>query len=133
MSDLYQQFGGDLVQSATGGLLKVDGPTQGQQRLLRRLLTNPAQKDASGNITVAGDYLFHPEYGAGLPRLVGDAVNVAKIKGLIRGQVMQEAAVAKLPEPVVTVTAIQNGVSVYIRYNDAQSGNPVALSFNVNK
>lgn len=133
MSDLYQQFGSDLTQSATGDLLKVDGSTQGQQRLLRRLLTNPALKDASGNVTVVGDYIFHPDYGAGLPRLVGATLDIAQIKGLIRGQVLMEASVARVPEPSITVNAIQNGVSVYIRYNDAQTGKPVALSFDVNK
>ena len=133
MSDLYHQFGSDLVQSSTGDLLKIDGSTQGTQRLLRRLLTNPALRDANGNVTVAGDYIFHPDYGAGLPRMVGDTVNIPKIKGLIRGQVLLEDAVARIPEPVIGVTAITNGVSVSIRYTDAPSGKPVALSFNVNK
>ena len=59
--------------------------------------------------------------------------NIPKIKGLIRGQVLLEDAVARIPEPVIGVTAITNGVAVSIRYTDAPSGKPVALSFNVNK
>lgn len=133
MSDLYHYFGSDLSLSPTGDLLPVDGSTQGSQRVLRRLLTNPAQKDASGNVTAPGDYIFHPDYGAGLPRMVGDAVNIAKIKGVIRGQILLEASVARNPDPVITVSEIQGGVSVYIHYNDAQTGKPVALAFNVNK
>jgi len=133
MSDLHHYFGGDLTLSATGDLLKVDGTTQGQQRVLRRLLTNPAAFDSNGNVTVSGDYIFHPNYGAGLPRMVGDTVNIAKIKGVIRGQILLEASVARNPEPIITVTEIQGGVSVYIHYNDAQTGKPVALSFDVNR
>ena len=133
MSDLNHFFGGDLSLSATGDIAKVDGSNQGMQRVLRRLLTNPAALDSSGNVTVAGDYIFHPNYGAGLPRMVGDTVNIAKIKGVIRGQILLEACVARNPAPIITVTEIQGGVSVYIRYNDAQSGRPTALSFDVNK
>ena len=33
--------------------MKVDGTTQGQQRVLRRLLTNPAAFDKNGNVTDA--------------------------------------------------------------------------------
>lgn len=133
MSDLYHYFGNDLSPSATGDILKVTGSTQGSQRVLRRLLSNPALKDVNGNVTVPGDYIFHPEFGAGLPRMVGDTVNISKIKGVIRGQILLEAAVSKVPEPIVNVSEIQGGVSVYIHYNDAQTGKPVALSFDVNR
>ena len=133
MSDLNHYFGGDLAQSATGDLLKVDGTTQGVQRVLRRLLTNPALRDSSGNVVAAGDYIFHPDYGAGLPRMVGDTVDVATIKGAIKGQILLEAAVARNPAPAVDVVAITGGVSVSIRYNDAQTGAPAALDFDVNR
>lgn len=133
MSDLYHYIGTDLTQSATGDLLAVAGSTQGSQRVLRRLLTNPALFDSSGNVTIPGDYIFHPSYGAGLPRMVGDTVNIPKITGVIRGQIFLESSVSRNPAPVITVTAITGGVSVYIRYNDAQTGKPVALAFDVNK
>lgn len=133
MSDINQFFGNDMALSSTGDLLKVDGTTQGQQKVLRRLLTNPAARDKNRNITVSGDYIFHPDYGAGLPRMVGDTINIPKIKGAIRGQMLMEDAVARSPEPVITVSEIQGGVSVYIHYNDAQTGTPVALSFDVNR
>lgn len=133
MSDLNHTFGGDLAQSATGDLLKVDGSNQGMQRVLRRLLTNPAALDSNGNVTAPGDYIFHPTYGAGLPRMVGDTVNLAKIRGAIRGQILLEACVSRNPEAIIKVTEIQGGVSVYIHYNDAQTGKPVALAFDVNR
>lgn len=133
MSDLNHYFGGDLSLSATGDLLKADGTVQGQQRVLRRLLTNPATLDSNGNVTVPGDYIFHPTYGAGLPRMVGDTLNIPKIRALIRGQIFLEACVSRNPEPVITVSAIPNGVSVYIHYNDAITSKPVALAFDVNR
>jgi len=133
MSDLNHYFGGDLSQSATGDLLKIDGTTQGVQRLLRRLLTNPALTDSSGNVIAAADYIFHPEYGAGLARMVGDVVDIAKIKGAIRGQMLLESVVARTPAPVINVVEIQGGVSVSVRYNDALTDTPVALDFDVNR
>ncbi|PUA19573.1 phage tail protein [Glaciimonas sp. PCH181] len=133
MSDLNHYIGGDLSLSATGDFLKVDGTIQGQQRVLRRLLTNPATLDSNGNVIVPADYIFHPAYGAGLPRMVGDTLNIPKIRALIRGQIFLEACVSKNPEPIITVTAIQGGVSVYIHYNDAITGKPVALAFDVNR
>ncbi len=121
MNDLYQYFGDDIGASATGDLLPVAGIERGQQRILRRLLTNP------------GDYIFHPEYGAGVPRLVGETVDIQKIRALIRGQVLLEDSVARMPEPEVIVKPIQGGVSCTIRYVDAVAKAPAVLSFNVNR
>lgn len=121
MNDLNQYFGGDIAASATGDLQPVDGTTKGQQRVLRRLLTNP------------GDYIFHPDYGAGLPRMVGELVDVEKIRALIRGQMLLEESVAKTPEPQIEVQAIAGGVSCRIQYTDAVSKAPAVLSFDVSK
>jgi len=49
----------------------------------------------------------------------------------VRGQVLLEDAVAKLPEPVVEVQPISGGMTVRIRYNDATTNAPQSLSFNV--
>lgn len=121
MSDLNHYIGSDLTVSPTGDLQRVDGSLMGQQRVLRRLLTNP------------GDYMFHPTYGAGLGALVGTVVDVAKIKALIRGQILLERAVSRVPEPDITVSPISNGVSVSIKYTDAASKTAQVLSFNVNR
>lgn len=121
MNDLYQFFGNDLNPSATGDLLAVSGATRGQQRILRRLLTNP------------GDYIWHPDYGAGLPRYVGSVIDVRQMNALIRGQVLLEDSVAKTPEPVIDVQPIQGGMTVSIQYTDAETGTPQSLSFDVSK
>lgn len=121
MNDLYQYFGTDLNPSATGDLQPVATTTRGQQRILRRLLTNP------------GDYIWHSDYGAGLPRYVGSVIDVRQMKALIRGQVLLEDSVAKTPEPVIDVQTIQGGMTVTIQYNDAATNAPQLLSFNVTK
>lgn len=121
INDLYQYFGDDLSPSATGDLQPVTSTVRGQQRILRRLLTNP------------GDYIWHPEYGAGLPRYVGSVVDVRQMKALIRGQVLMEESVAKTPEPAVDVQTIPGGMVVTIQYNDAATNTRQLLSFNVTR
>lgn len=121
MADVYHDFGGDLVLAANGDLLVADGPEEGRQRLLRRLATN------------LGDYIWHIEYGAGLPARVGDLADVQKIKGVIRTQIFLEPRVAKSPQPVITVDPITDGVSATIQYTDAPTGQIQTLSFSVNK
>ncbi len=123
LSDLYHYFGTDLSPSNRGDLLTVTAITRGQQRVLRRLLTNP------------GDYIFQPEYGAGLAGFIGATADLAAMRAMIRAQMLLEPSVAAQPEPDVSVQAIANqaggGFAVAISYIDAPSGEPVVLSFEV--
>lgn len=119
MSDIYHDFGADLTVSSTGDVLLASGIDESQQRILRRLLTNP------------GDYLFHPDYGAGLPGFIGQTINEDEVSAIIQGQILLEDAVASYPAPVVSVTAISGGLSCSIQYIDAGTQTPQALSFNV--
>lgn len=118
--DINHYFGSDISTSATGDMAQASGTTRGTQRVLRRLLTNP------------GDYIFHPEYGAGLARYIGAILNIEEIKALIIGQMALEESVSQFPEPDVRITSIQGGISVYIRYTDKESSSQATLSFNVN-
>lgn len=119
MPDLNLPLGGRLSVSPTGDLALVDGPARGVQRVLRRL------------ITVAGTYIQQLPYGAGLPRRVGDLLDVDELGGLIRSQVFLEEAVARMPEPAISVAPILNGVHVRIVYTDAPTGRQQTLSFEV--
>lgn len=88
--------------------------------MLRRLLTNP------------GDYIWHPNYGAGLAQFVGQPVSPLQIQAVIRAQIFQESAVAQSPEPVIAVSNDQTGdVFVEIQYVDACNGQTQVLSFSV--
>lgn len=120
-TDLNQWFGNDLNVSATGDLLTVGDVTKGHQRLLRRLLTSPT------------DYLWHPEYGAGLPLYIGEPLDKDTVEAVIRYQVALEPQVARDPEARVEIAPIFAGVHARIIYTDADSGNPTTLSFNVNE
>lgn len=119
--DLFQWWDQDLAVGPTGDLLPVDGTTQGQQRVLRRLLTSP------------GSYIWHPEYGAGLPAYIGQTADTQGIEALIRAQLTLEASVAQDPAPVIQVQPIPSGVFVQIRYVDGDTGKQVNLSFDVSK
>jgi hypothetical protein len=125
MSDIYHVIGGDLVASDTGDLSPVDGTQEGQQRVLRRLITRPQTSYS------AADYAEHPDYGGGLARYVGDVLDVPKTTAAIRGQILLESCVAKMPEPVITVTQIPRGMSCSILYNDANTGQPISLNFDI--
>lgn len=121
MTDIYHYLGSDIGLSSTGDLLAVDGTEEGKQRVLRRLLTN------------SGDYIWHPEYGAGLPQMIGDNVDIDKITAIIDGQMRLEAVVSQSPAPIIDVSPTSTGVFCSIQYNDAISTQAVSLSFNVNR
>lgn len=120
MADLWHQFGSDLALGATGDVALATGALAGQQRVLRRLLTNP------------GDYIWQLDYGAGLGQFVGSPASAAQIRAVVRSQIFKEAAVARSPEPLIDVTTDATGtVYVHIRYADAASGATQILSFSV--
>ena len=51
-------------------------------------------------MTNPGDYIWNPDYGAGLAQFVGRPVGMASVEAVIRTQMALEAAVAAIPEPV---------------------------------
>jgi hypothetical protein len=128
LNDLFHYWGSDLTASAAGDLLSVSGTTRGQQRVLRRLLTNPATANTPG------DYIFQPEYGAGLPAFLGQPIDKQKIIAACRAQMLLEDSVAATPAPVISITQIgsdNTAFSVAVAYNDAITNKPVTLSFTV--
>ncbi len=120
MQDAALLWGQDLGASSIGDIALVSGTALQQQRVLRRLLTNP------------GDYIWNPAYGAGLAQFVGTPCNVAAIRATIRSQIFMESSVARLPEPVIDVSSASDGsVYVQIRYVDSASSSTQVLSFSV--
>jgi hypothetical protein len=133
MFDLDHYYGGDLSVDSTGDLAVADATTTGEQRIYRRLLTNPALVNQAGETLASGDYIFHPEYGAGVGRYVGEPTRLDECRSNIKEQIGLEAAVATTPRPVITLTADGNQLAAVVQYNDAQTTTPVTVSFDVNK
>lgn len=120
MQDATLPWNMDLLASATGDIALASGTTLGQQRVLRRLLTNP------------GDYIWHPTYGAGLGQLVGAPSDRLSVQAAIRSQLFKENAVARIPEPVIDVQGAADGsVYVHLRYVDFTSGATQILAFSI--
>ncbi len=123
MSDVSHQWGGDLSVGPTGDIAIASGVELGQQRVLRRLLTN------------VNDYIWQVTYGAGLAAFIGQPGSATRTSALIRSQIFKEAAVARTPEPLIDVQVAPGGASgtvyVHIRYADALTGQTQTLSFSV--
>jgi phage baseplate assembly protein W len=120
MQDASLVWGADLSVSSTGDIALASATTLGQQRVLRRLLTNP------------GDYIWQLDYGAGLARFVGTPIDVLAVRAAIRSQIFKESAVSRTPEPFIDVQTAQDGsVIVQIRYVDSTLGTTQVLSFQV--
>ena len=125
MADLFHQWGSDLALGPTGDLALVSDQLLGQQRVLRRLLTNP------------GDYVWQLDYGAGLGRFVGSPASPLHVRAVVRSQLFKEAAVAQFPEPVIDVAPTPAGGStslyVTLRYSDSETGQASPVSFPVER
>jgi hypothetical protein len=118
MPDISHLWGNDLAFSPTGDLATADVPTLTQQRVLRRLLTNP------------GDYIWALDYGAGLANFVGQPGAASAIRAAIRGQIFKETAVAQTPEPIIELQPDPSGsIYVHVRYADAATSITQTLAF----
>nr|WP_294511685.1 hypothetical protein [uncultured Rhodopila sp.] len=119
MIDIALEWAGDFSVGSTGDLALVSDSDTTNQRVCRRLLTNP------------GDYLWRLDYGGGLARFVGTPAEPADIESVVRTQLALESAVAASPAPQVSASVIDaaNGyVVANITYSDVSSGGPVQLN-----
>ncbi len=120
MPDLFLTFGEDLKISPTGDLLTADGEIITEQRVLRRLMTNP------------GDYIWQLNYGAGLGRFVGQTGISNLVSGVIRAQLQLEPQVARVPTPTVRATISANGiVRATVNYLNSVSRETTLLSISI--
>lgn len=117
--DAYVDWGGDFRVDAKGGLMMIDGDTEVRQRLERRLFT-----------AVKG-YVWHPDYGAGLPQKIGTVLSVEEIRAVCAAQLALEASVALSPPAKIFVTSNnkRDTITIEIQYWDAAKG--VSVSFTI--
>lgn len=111
MITLVCDWGGDLSIGPGGDLGVVPVQANVEQRVIRRLLTNP------------GDYIWHTDYGGGLGSSVGAPYAPGYIENVILNQLQLEVLVAKAPAPQVQVNQSSAGLypatSVTIQYQVA--------------
>lgn len=122
MSDVSLEWNGDFAVSPTGGLLLASGDDYARQRIIRRLFTNLTS------------YIWHLDYGAGLPAKVGQPMRVTTIQSIVASQIALEASVAANPPAKVSVSndpATPNLFIIDIVYTAAATGEPVNLTFTV--
>lgn len=96
MADLSLDWGGDLELSATGGVELVSGSLLTRQRLIRRLLTVP------------GDYIWEPTYGAGLPSYIGRPMDLAAMSAVVRDQALLEETVSTVESVTISLVTVSS-------------------------
>lgn len=120
MLDVSMSYGQDLEFGAAGDLLTVTGSEVLQQKIMRRLLSNP------------GALLWHQDYGAGLGAEVGKSTNQLAIRGIILQQLRAEVNVSRSPGPKVDLTVLDTGLVICtITYVEQTTGVVKALSLPV--
>lgn len=122
LQDVDHEWGQDVALSNTGDLALVGNTKRGQQRILRRLMTNQ------------GDYLFQEGYGAGILAAIGSTEDQGSIAGTCRSQVLLEDSVAPTPPPITTIqdapgSADGSAIAVAVQYTDQPSNAPTVLAF----
>ncbi|MBR0560330.1 phage tail protein [Neokomagataea anthophila] len=119
MISLGHIYGGDLQISASG-LACVSGEEATKQRVLRGILTN------------SGGYVWHYDYGAGLPRMVGNVVEEGVISAAIRQSLAADAGVdSSRPIEVSIIQGLGGVVQCVVSYFDKISGNIILLKENI--
>jgi hypothetical protein len=119
MADVSLEWNGDFQASATGDLALADGDDLSRQQIVRRLMT-----------AVHG-YVFHLDYGAGLPQKIGSPARQREIESVIRSQIALEASVDASKPVQIKVTEDQNQFglfTIFIGYTSADTGQAVQLS-----
>jgi hypothetical protein len=120
MADLFLEWNEDFIVDNTGDLLVVDGDVATRQRLERRLFT------------AVHDYIWHPEYGAGLPQKIGDPWTASEIEAIVTSQINLEASVAPSPPVQISVGEIVPGeVVIGVFYHDALTGLDVSFTISL--
>ncbi|MGA3000245.1 MAG: hypothetical protein ABSE20_00825 [Acetobacteraceae bacterium] len=111
MITIVCDWGADLSVGPSGDINVTIVQANVQQRVVRRLLTNP------------GDYIWHTNYGAGLGGYVGKPYSPGNIDGAILNQLQLEPLVAATPAPTVQINQSTTGpsatISVTVQYQVA--------------
>ena len=120
MPDLSLWWNDDLSLAPNGDLALVDQVPLSNQHIIRRLMS------------AAKSYIWHLEYGAGLPQRIGRPARATDIQSLVAAHIYLEPSVARIPVPTVTVApspTIQGAFVITIKYIEAATNAQRALTF----
>jgi hypothetical protein len=101
VATLFLEWNSDFQVTPSGSLQLAVGWDEVRQRIIRRVVTNPAQQLPDGTTTTP-DYVFHPDYGIGLGAMVDQDVNddfLRKVEGKITRGILQDASVTATSTP----------------------------------
>jgi phage baseplate assembly protein W len=119
MPSEFHWFGLDIQFAASGDDASASGILEINQRIVRELMTAP------------GEYIWQPDYGAGLGRYIGQALSTEKyteLTALITSIVLKQPDVQKLPAPTISFQSDAAGLlSTQIIYVYAPTGQPVTV------
>lgn len=73
-ADFYLDWGGDLLLTPSGSIQLAVGWTQTRQRIIRRIISVPAQQLPDGSYTIATN-MFDQAFGIGLGADVDKSIN----------------------------------------------------------
>lgn len=119
--DLYCEWGGDLTVTPSGDIQSAVGWDEVRQRVIRRLITNPAQQLPDGTQTQPDD-IFATDFGIGAGALVDQGFSddfLAEMERRIALAVLDDAAVdTSVPPNIIfrqpNPTTLQVNVTVLL-------------------
>lgn len=132
MVDFFCEFGGDILTDQHGGIVAATGWDEARQFIERVLLNNPQETLPSGKF-VPPDYIWHPEFGLGLKKFLGERMIpdiLASMRIKCIQSVLTSVAVAQTPPPIVVIepNPVQRSMLIYIDvFLKNQTQNTVAL------
>jgi hypothetical protein len=125
--DIYCEWNSDFVLTPNGDIQAATGWDECRQRIVRSLITNSAQILPDGT-TTAPDYVFHPSYGLGCGRLVGQNPTEqyrADLLARVNAAVLADVSVDKGAVPQVRFSQLQPGewiIYVAVKLANGQPG-----------
>ncbi len=114
MAIFYLDWGGDYLLTPNGSIQQASGWDESRQLTVRTLFTNPSATLPSGK-TIPPDYIFAPNFGAGLGLYVGQNMTRAQKNQLtvsIQSQVLSQQAVDPSVIPKVSFQNITDKIMI---------------------
>jgi hypothetical protein len=131
--DFALDYNADLTLTPSGSIQMATGWTQVRQRIVRRIITNPARELPDGTFQVADD-IFAPTFGVGLGSLVDQAFDQdfqAELERKIAQGVLQDEDVNSTIPPSIIFQRPNPSTLVIVIGVTLLTGQPGTISIQV--